>query len=78
MYISHDEILGAFYKALGWNHVKGALPASTIYIEIHKTVADPAPKQARFLSEQKFLEENNANQYKVKIFFNDTAGQKGV
>jgi len=33
MYITHDEILGAFFKSLLWNHVKGALPASALYIE---------------------------------------------
>lgn len=76
MYISHDEILGAFYKALGWNHVKGALPASSIYFEFYKTA--PQPKEARFLNSEKFLEQSNADQYKVKVFFNDTAGQAGI
>lgn len=34
MYVSHDEILGAFFRALGWSdHVKGAKPASLLQIE---------------------------------------------
>ena len=52
MYISHDEILGAFYRALGWDHVKGALPASTIYIEFYRNKQTQAKEvEARFLGE---------------------------
>jgi hypothetical protein len=72
MYISHDEILGAFYRALGWDHVKGALPASTIYIEFYRSKAQPAQKEARFLGVT-----DTTNDIKVRIFFNDTAGQPG-
>jgi hypothetical protein len=42
MYITHDEILGAFYRALGWSHVKGALPASSLFIEFFKSASSPA------------------------------------
>ena len=36
MYVSHDEILGAFFRALGWSeHVKGAKPASLLQIEFY-------------------------------------------
>jgi hypothetical protein len=73
MYISHDEILGSFYRALGWDHVKGALPASTLYFEFYKT--KPA-KEERFLREGKFLGDATSG-YKVRVFFNDTAGQPG-
>jgi hypothetical protein len=37
-YISHDEILGAFYRAIGWDHLKGALPASSIYFEFFSRI----------------------------------------
>jgi len=73
MYISHDEILGAFYRALGWDHVKGALPASSLYIEFYRSQQQPAQKEARFLGVT-----DTTNDIKVRIFFNDTAGQPGV
>jgi hypothetical protein len=72
MYISHDEILGAFYRALGWDHVKGALPASSLYIEFYRPEQKPAQKEARFLGA------TDTNDIKVRVFFNDTAGQPGV
>ena len=70
MYISHDEILGAFYKALGWDHVKGALPASSLYIEFYRAKQGSREAEARFLQA--------TNDIKVRVFFNDTAGQPGV
>jgi len=73
MYISHDEILGAFYRALGWDHVKGALPASTIYIEFYRNKQTQAKE-----SEARFLGEAVDNDIKVRIFFNDTAGNPGI
>jgi hypothetical protein len=76
MYISHDEILGAFYRALGWDHVKGALPASSLYIEFYRPQQQPAQKEARFLADQLYTD--TTNDIKVRIFFNDTAGQAGV
>jgi hypothetical protein len=76
MYISHDEILGAFYRALGWDHVKGALPASSLYIEFYRPQQQPAQKEARFLADQLYTD--TTNDIKVRIFFNDTAGQPGV
>ena len=48
MYISHDEIMGAFFKALGSSHIKGALPASDIYVEFFKPATPVTP---RFLQE---------------------------
>jgi hypothetical protein len=47
-YISHDEILGAFYRAIGWNHLKGALPASSLYFEFF-TKRTPSASEQRFL-----------------------------
>lgn len=71
-YISHDEILGAFYRAIGWNHLKGALPASSLYFEFYT-------KDATMEVEQRFLGEVAATPQKmVRIFFNDTAGQDGI
>jgi hypothetical protein len=50
-YISHDEILGAFYRAIGWDHLKGALPASSIYFEFFTriTTVKSGEEQQRFL-----------------------------
>lgn len=42
MYISHDEIMGAFFKALGSDHIRGALPAADIYIEFFSPNATPS------------------------------------
>ena len=76
-YISHDEILGAFYRAIGWkDHFKGALPASTLYFEFFT-------RQTKKLEEQRFLNDElslqqTTSQHMVRIFFNDTAGRDGV
>ena len=53
-YISHDEILGAFYRAIGWDHVKGALPASSLYFEFF-TREEFQPTEQRFLSDETTL-----------------------
>ncbi len=36
MYISHDEIIGAFFRALTSPHIKGAKPASDLYVEFYR------------------------------------------
>jgi len=63
MYISHDEIMGAFFKALGSSHIKGALPASDIYIEFYT----PATT-----SQERFLQEQADSGIRVRFFYNDT------
>ena len=72
-YISHDEILGAFYRAIGWDHVKGALPASSLYFEFF-TREDFKPTEQRFLGDESLLEQAVIETKMVRIFFNDTAG----
>lgn len=72
-YISHDEIMGAFFRALGSEHIKGALPASDIYVEYYVPGTDT--------SEERFLQEApatyNPKNIMVRIFFNDTYNQQG-
>jgi len=70
MYITHDEILGAFFKSLLWNHVKGALPASALYIEFF-TLNKNSILSPRFLGAQDPLP------IKVRILFNETVNNEG-
>ncbi len=57
-YISHDEILGAFYRAIGWSkHVKGALPASSLYFEFFTRVTNRQFLQERFLNDELSLQQ---------------------
>lgn len=72
MYISHDEILGALYKALGWNQVKGALPATAIYIEFYKVSQSKTQQQERLLD---VLDETSS--IRVRAFFNESADLDG-
>jgi hypothetical protein len=64
MYISHDEILGAFFKALGSKVIQGALPAADIYVEFYKP--------GTTLSEQRFLQEEASQDIMVRVFYNET------
>lgn len=32
-YVTHDEILGAFFDGLGWHQTKGAVPAAALMME---------------------------------------------
>ena len=71
MYITHNEILAAFYRAIGWAHTKDPLPASSLYFEFFR-LYEPAQQEARFLQEK--LSADSANDIYVRVFFNETAG----
>lgn len=39
LYLSHDEIIGSFYEALGYHTVVGTMPAGALFLEFFKDTA---------------------------------------
>jgi hypothetical protein len=43
LYTSHDEILGALFRAFNWDYVKGAMPASALFVEFYQPAGTSSP-----------------------------------
>lgn len=65
--------MGAFFRALSSEHIKGALPASDIYVEFY--IPGTEAHEERFLQEVPL--NVDASNIMVRIFFNDTYYRHG-